>query len=555
MAERPAIYLVDDDPEALAAMLNALARRFGGDYRVISQLSPLAALNAIGKLAQEGEELALAIADQRMPEMTGREFLGKVRSLVPGAKRALLVDWGDREASPTILQACALGELDNYLYKPWVPAEVHLYPLISEFLAEWTRIHRPGMELVHVVGEPQDPRSNEIRELLNRNGIPYGFLQYGSPAANRLAQERGAQFSALPAIFLHDGSVLANPSDVQIMDAVGESPGELNCEVAVIGTGPAGLTTAVYAGSEGLRTLVVESHVIGGQAGASSLIRNYLGFPRGISGAELTQRAYQQAWLFGAKFVFAREVSSLRAHGGRKILMLSDGREIEAQTVVIATGAKYRRLEVPNLERFIGRSIFYTTFGESRLVNGLEVAVVGGGNSAGQAAIHLAAFARRVSLIVRAGTLEKGMSDYLVQQIRSTKNIDVRLGAEIVGGEGSELLEQLAIRDNASGRVTDISARLLFVLIGALPNTGWVAGSVQCDAKGFIRTGHEVDRAGWPLARAPMSYETSLPGVFAVGDVRHGSAKRVAAAVGEGAGAVQNVHQFLEEAKGGLAGT
>ncbi|MDE2346614.1 MAG: FAD-dependent oxidoreductase, partial [Gammaproteobacteria bacterium] len=419
----------------------------------------------------------------------------------------------------------------------------------SEFLAEWTRIHRPGMELVHIVGEPQDPRTNEIRELLNRNGIPYGFLQTGSPAAIRLIQERGTQPPKLPAVFLHDGEVLANPTDAQIMDAVGESPGELSCEVAVIGTGPAGLTAAVYAGSEGLRTLVIESHVIGGQAGASSLIRNYLGFPRGISGAELTQRAYQQAWLFGAKFVFAREVSTLRAHGGRRILMLSDGREIEAQTVVIATGAKYRRLEVPNLERFVGRSIFYTTFGESRLVNGLDVAVVGGGNSAGQAAIHLAAFASRVTLIVRAGTLEKGMSDYLVQQIRSTPNIDVRMGTEIVSGDGSELLEQLAIRDSASGHMQYIPARLLFVLIGALPNTGWVAGSVQCDHKGFIRSGHDVDRAGWPLAREPMSYETSLPGVFAVGDVRRGSAKRVAAAVGEGAGAVQNVHQYLQEAR------
>ena len=292
MAERPSIYIVDDDPEALTAMLNALARRFGGDYHVVSHLSPQAALKAIGKLAQEGEELTLVIADQRMPEMTGREFLGKVRSIVPGAKRALLVDWGDREASPIILQACALGELDNYLYKPWTPAEVHLYPLISKFLAEWTRIHRPGMELVHIVGEPQDPRANEIRELLNRNGIPYGFLQSGSHAANRLMQERGAQPPTLPAVFLHDGSVLANPTDAQIMDAVGESPGELSCEVAIIGNGPAGLTAAVYAGSEGLRTLVIESHVIGGQAGASSLIRNYLGFPRGINGAELTQRTY-----------------------------------------------------------------------------------------------------------------------------------------------------------------------------------------------------------------------------------------------------------------------
>ena len=259
--------------------------------------------------------------------------------------------------------------------------------------------------------------------------------------ANRLIEERGAEIATLPAVFLLDGSVLVNPTDAQIMDGVGESPNELSCEVAVVGAGPAGLTAAVYAGSEGLRTLVVERHVVGGQAGASSLIRNYLGFPRGISGAELTQRAYQQAWLFGAKFVFAREVTGLRSRGERKILVLSDGREIEAKAIVVATGARYRRLDVPNLERFVGKSIFYTTLGETQLVHDLNVAVAGGGNSAGQAAVHLARYARRVTLMVRATSLEKGMSDYLVQQINSTPSIDVRLDSEIVGGEGTDRLK------------------------------------------------------------------------------------------------------------------
>jgi thioredoxin reductase (NADPH) len=442
MAERPAIVVVDDEPNALAAMLDALTRRFGGDYRVLPYLSARAALGAVAGIKEEKEDIALIIADQRMPEMTGREFLGQARSLVPTAKRALIVDWGDREASPSILQACALGELDNYLYKPWIPAEVHLYPLINEFLAEWIRVHRPGMELIHVVGDEQAPRSNAVRELLSRNGIPYGFHQIGSVPANRLIEERGAQIAALPAIFLYDGAVLANPTDAQIMDAVGESPNELSCDVAVVGAGPAGLTSAVYAGSEGLRTLVVERHVIGGQAGASALIRNYLGFPRGISGAELTQRAYQQAWLFGAKFVFAREVTGFRSRGANKILMLSDGREIVAKAIVVATGAKYRRLDVPSLERFVGRSIFYTTLAESQLVQDLDVVVAGGGNSAGQAAVHLARYAGRVTLVVRATSLEKGMSDYLIQQIHSTPGIDVRLDSEIVGGEGSDRLER-----------------------------------------------------------------------------------------------------------------
>jgi thioredoxin reductase (NADPH) len=547
MAERPAIVIVDDEPDALAAMLDALARRFGGDYRVIPHLSARTALDAIAKMKSENEEIALVIADQRMPEVTGREFLAKVRSCVPTAKRALLVSWGDREASPTILQACALGELDNYLYKPWAPAEVHLYPLISEFLAEWTRVHRPGMELIHIVGDEHAARSNEIRELLDRNGIPYGFHQAGSVLANRTVGERGAEIANLPAIFLHDGSVLANPTDAQIMDAIGESPHELSCEVAVVGAGPAGLTAAVYAGSEGLRTLVIERHLVGGQAGASSLIRNYLGFPRGISGAELTQKAYQQAWLFGAKFVFAREVTELRLGGATKVLLLSDGREITAKAVVIATGAKYRRLDVASLERFVGRSIFYTTFGESRLVRDLDVVVAGGGNSAGQAAVHLAGFARRVILVVRANSLKKGMSDYLVRQIRSTPNIEVRLDSEIVGGEGNERLDTLMIQHKTRNSVEAVPATLLFVLIGAIPHTDWLAGVAQRDPKGFIVTGHDVDLSAWPLQRKPMSFETSVPGLFAVGDVRLGSTKRVASAVGEGAGAVENIHRYLNE--------
>jgi len=553
MAQTPAIVVVDDEPDALAAMLDALTRRFGTDYRVVPHLSARAALGAIARIKEDKEEIALVIADQRMPEMTGREFLGQVRPIFPTAKRALLVDWGDHEASPAILQACALGELDNYLYKPWTPAEVHLYPLISEFLAEWTRIHRPGMELIHIVGDDQASRSNEVRELLNRNGIPYGFHQAGSVPANRLIEERGAEVAAFPAIFLYDGSVLANPTDAQIMDAVGESPNELSWEVAVVGAGPAGLTAAVYAGSEGLRTLVVERHVVGGQAGASALIRNYLGFPRGISGAELTQRAYQQAWLFGAKFVFAREVTGLRLRGARKILLLSDGREIAAKTVIVATGAKYRRLDVPSLDRFVGRSIFYATLGETRMVQDLDVAVAGGGNSAGQAALHLAGFARRVTLVVRAASLEKGMSDYLVQQIHRTPNIDIRLGSDIVDGEGTERLETLTIQNERRNTIETVPATLLFVLIGATPHTDWLAGVAQRDAKGFIVTGHDVDLGAWPIQRKPMSFETSVPGLFAIGDVRLGSTKRVASAVGEGAGAVENVHQYLNEAEPPIA--
>ena len=550
MPERPTILVVDDEPAALASMLDALTRRFGGDYRVEPHLSPHSALDAISRLKADGEEIALVIADQWMPEMTGNDFLGQVRAIEPTAKRALLVSWGDREASPVILQACALGQLDNYLYKPWVPAEVHLYPYVSEFLAEWTRLHRPGMQLIHIIGDELSARANEIRELLDRNGIPYGFHPTGTPLAEQLVEEHDARQQERPLVFLLDGSMLVSPSDAEIMDGVGESPDTLHCDVAVVGGGPAGLTAAVYAGSEGLGTLVIEQHVIGGQAGASSLIRNYLGFPRGISGAELTQRAYQQAWLFGAKFVFSREVTGLHLNGTKMMLVLSDGREISASSVIVATGAEYRRLEVPELAHFVGSSVFYTTFGETRLVRGLDVAVVGGGNSAAQAVIHLARFARNVTLIVRGRSLTRTMSDYLVQQIRTTPNVVVRLESEVVGGDGAERLESLQIRDRAHDTVETIPARLLFVLIGAMPHTDWLDGVVQRDAKGFIPTGHRVDPTLWPLKRSPMNFETSVPGVFAVGDVRLDSMKRVASAVGEGAGAIQNVHQYLEELRG-----
>lgn len=552
MITLPIIGVVDDEPEALTAMLEALTRRFGGDYRIVPYLSPQAALDTLSALKQQGNEIALVISDQWMPGMTGNELLSRVHSLEPTAKRALLVSWGDHAASSTILQACALGEIENYLYKPWVPAEVHLYPLIGEFLAEWTRVHRPGMELVHVVADEASERSSEIRELLNRNGIPCGFHAAGSRLANQLLEERSANPAAVPAILLLDGSVLVDPTNAEIMDAIGESPGDLSCDVAVVGAGPAGLTAAVYAGSEGLGTLVVEQRVIGGQAGASSLIRNYLGFPRGISGAELTQRAYQQAWLFGARFVFAREVTGLRSDGQRKILTLSDGREIDAKAVVVATGAEYRRLNVPALQHFIGRSVFYTTFSEPRLVRNLDVAVVGGGNSAGQAVLHLAPHARRVTLIVRSDSLEKGMSDYLVRQIRWARNVEVRLGVEVIGGEGTERLERVTIHDIARNTVENVVAVMLFAMIGAQPRTDWLSGKVQRDNKGFILTGHDVGSTEWLLDRPPMTFETSVPGVFAIGDGRHASTKRVASAVGEGAGAIQNVHIYLQEAAGGF---
>jgi thioredoxin reductase (NADPH) len=550
MADRPVIAIVDDEPTALAAMLDALNRRFGADYRVVPFLSAAEGLSGLERMLKEGEDVALVVADQWMPGMNGNEFLGRVRVLAPEAKRALLVGWGDRSASRTILQACAFGELDNYLYKPWAPAEVHLYPLVSEFLAEWTRLHRPAMELVRVVGEEDSPRVNEMREFLGRNGVPHGFHAVGSPGAERVLSEHGIEDRTLPIVILLDGSALHDPTNAEIADAIGGGPHELRCDVAIVGAGPAGLAAAVYAGSEGLRTFVVERYVVGGQAGASSLIRNYLGFPRGIGGAELTQRAYQQAWLFGARYVFAREVVGVRADGDERIVHLSDGRDIAARAVVIATGARYRRLEAPGIQEFEGRSVFYTTFGEARVLQDLDIAVVGGGNSAGQAAMHLSRFARKVTLVVRAASLAAGMSDYLVQQIRHAPNIEVRLRSEVVGARGGHRIEEISVRDGETGRVDVVPVRPVFALIGALPHTGWLDGMVQRDPRGFLVTGPDIDPERWALSRRPWRFETSMPGVFAAGDVRLGALPRVAAAVGEGAAVVQQLHQYLDLEEG-----
>jgi thioredoxin reductase (NADPH) len=536
----PVILVVDDEPAPLARLAEALERRFGADYRVASHSSANAALDAIASIKSSGQELALVVSDQWMPEMTGLELLARARALEPAAKRALLVAWGDREASPTILSGCAFGELDNYLFKPWSPAEVHLYPPIGEFLSEWTQTHRPRMELVRVVGEHPSRRSHEVCELLERSGVPHGFYDARSEAGARLLEETALTTSALPVLLMPDGRALTAPTNLDISDALGETTlEERSCDVLVVGAGPGGLAAAVYASSEGLRTVVVEREAVGGQASASALIRNYLGFPRGISGADLIQRAYQQAWLFGAKYVFAREVMSLRARGKERVVGLAGGLEISARAVIIATGASYRRLDAPGVERLVGTGVFYTALGQdTRLMRGREVFVTGGGNSAGQAAVHIAKNARKVTLVVRASELEKQMSDYLVQQIRRLSNVEVLLGTEVAGAGGELLLESITLRDR-TGATRTVPASMLFVLIGALPHTEWLTGVVERDPRGFILTGEDV--RGGRRGR----FETSVPGVFAIGDARSGSPKRVTAAVGEGAAAVHYVHEYL----------
>jgi thioredoxin reductase (NADPH) len=535
MNARPNIIVVDDEPSALASLLDALARRYGGDYRVIPHLSALGALAELERLKDEGERVALIIADQWMPEMTGSDLLVHAHRIFPKAQRGLLVEWGDRTAAPAILAGCAMGRLENYLHKPWSPPEVHLYPAVGEFLANWTRMHGPRMEIVRVLGEDPSPRAREIRDLLERNGIPHGFYRADSEDGLRLIEKTRLDPTRLPAVVLLDGHVLSDPTNAEIMDALGATDvEEPTCDLVIVGGGPAGLASAVYASSEGLRTVVIEREAVGGQAGASSLIRNYLGFPGGISGAELAQRAYEQAWLFGTKYVFAREARRLEARGTDRVMALADGTEIVAKSVLIATGAAYRRLGIPELERFTGAGVFYIVPSDVRFVEGKDVFVTGAGNSTGQGVVHLARFARSVILLVRGDSLEKHMSDYLVREIRTRPNVEVRL--------------RLTIADRKRGLRETRPASALFVLIGAQPHTEWLADAVQRDAKGFILTGADVntEAADWPLDRPPTRFETSMPGVFAAGDVRSGSAKRVGSAVGEGAVAMPFIHEYLK---------
>jgi thioredoxin reductase (NADPH) len=547
MLTLPVIMVVDDEPMSLAELLDALSRRYGGDYRVVSHLSPREAIEECERMRIDGEQLALIIADQWMPGMNGLDVLRRAHEIHPTAQRALLVSWGDRTASPAILQGCALGQLENYLQKPWSPPEVHLYPAVGEFLSDWTRAYGPRMELVSVVGAQPSPRSHELRDLLERNGIPHGFHAANSDEGKRLVRQTGLDGSRLPVVILLDGLVLVDPSNAEVLDSVGASNlEERECDLAVVGAGPAGLATAVYGASEGLRTIVIEREAIGGQAGASSLIRNYMGFPRGISGGELIQRAYEQAWLFGTKYVLAREVSRLRPKGTDRILTLSDGTEITARAVVIASGAAYRLVEVPGLQRFVGAGVFYTTPGDARVLKDKLVFVAGGGNSAGQAVVHLSKSARRVTLVVRGASLEEGMSDYLVREIRSRPNVEVRLETEVVDGAGDGALDRVVIEHRPTKTRETAATDALFFLIGVQPRTEWLSGTVQRDPKGFIVSGRDLPRASAGTLREPMPLETSLPGVFAVGDVRLGSTKRIASAVGEGAMAVQYVHEYLE---------
>ena len=553
---KPTLVVVTDDPGTLTAATQALERRFGADYQVVAADAPAAALTALG---QAGEQVALLLAGQWLEGMTGIEFLCRAHELHPAAKRVLLIPFGDVAAGVAGLQAMALGQLDHWLNTPWGAPELQLYPEVSELLGQWARATaRAGSrsEWVRVVGPRWSARSHELRDLLGRNNIPHGFYDAREEDGRRLLAQAGLEATDQPVVLLSDGRVQVDPPTERLAQALGAQtrPGPGRYDLAVVGAGPAGLAAATYAASEGLRTLLLEREAIGGQAGTTSLIRNYLGFPRGISGGDLAARATEQAVVFGAELVYTQPATSLRSNGADRVLTLANSTQAVSRTVVVATGVSYRRLPVPGLEELLGAGVFYgAAVTEAKAVQGQRVLVVGGANSAGQAAVHLARHAEQVTLLVRGGSLADGMSAYLVEELQRAGNVAVRLRTEVTAVEGAGRLEAVTVRDGVTEATETLPAAALFILIGAEPHTDWLASAVERDERGFVLTGRDLLRAGrppqgWPLDRPPLLLETSLPGVFAAGDVRHGSVKRVASAVGEGAIAIQLVHQYLGEA-------
>jgi thioredoxin reductase (NADPH) len=557
---RPLIVAVDADDASRAALTRELDGRYGHDYEIVVEASNDAALAQLRDLAAEARDVVLVLAAN---QSDGVQVLTATRSLHPHAKRGLLLGWNEnRSRRADINRALARGDADYFVGRPMTVPDERFHRAVTEFLDDWWRVHGPQQfDIVTVVGDARSARTHELSDLLQRHDIPHRLYLTGTEEARAALERAGVAPTGQPVVLVRDAPPLVDPTNVEVADALGAQTrsGEGIYDVAVIGAGPAGLAASVYAGSEGLRTALVERTSMGGQAGTSSMIRNYLGFPRGISGAELASRALSQAILFGTEVVYGADVLGLRAEGDLRVLELADGTALSARAVVIATGVAYRTLEVPTLEPFQGVGVFYgAAMAEAHNLVGANACVVGGGNSAGQAAMHLAQFADRVTIVVRSDTLAASMSDYLVSSIEHTPNIEVRFDTEVVGGGGDGSLEYVELRDNRTGAVERAPAAGLFVLIGAEPGTEWLPPAIERDAWGYIETGARCAGANCgtdtdgctPRAttdRTPLMFETSMPGVFAVGDVRHGSVKRVASAVGEGSVCVRLIHEYREQ--------
>ncbi len=551
---RPLLLAVDADPAQLDRIETELQRSFGGDFRVRGELGVADARRLLEGAHVREDLVAVVLVDDSFPDDERAALFDLVRRLHPDARRALLVDWGawaDRASAQAILHAMAVGHINYYVLKPWIQRDELFHRTVAEFVQEWSRSAVSNLREVVVVAEPRSVRAYAISSLLTRNGVPHAFRDRDSDLGREVLDRTGSNRAEvavwMPALA---GKTLVDPTDAEVVEAWGVpttlGEDEREFDVLVVGGGPAGLATAVYGSSEGLTTLVVEKESIGGQAGSSSLIRNYLGFSRGISGAELAQRGYQQAWVFGAHFVLMREVDQLTREGRLFVAHVAGVGTVRAKAVVVSTGVSYRRLGVESLEALSGKGVYYgANVTAAHALTGLHAVVVGGGNSAGQAALHLARYCERVTVVIRGEGLGESMSAYLVGAIDADARVEVRTTTEVVAGEGDGRLERVVLRDNTSGTEDTVRADGMFVMIGAEPRTDWLPEAVERDKHGFVLTGADAAGHGWMIERKPHPYETTVPGVFAVGDVRAGSVKRVASAVGEGSVVVSQLHQYF----------
>ncbi|MEU0168850.1 FAD-dependent oxidoreductase [Streptomyces iakyrus] len=549
---RTVIMTVDDDPGVSRAVARDLRRRYGASYRIVRAESGASALDALRELKLRGDLVAVILADYRMPQMNGIEFLEQALDVYPGARRVLLTAYADTNAA---IDAINVVDLDHYLLKPWDPPEEKLYPVLDDLLQAWRSSDFRPVPSTKVVGHRWSSRSSDVREFLARNQVPYRWYSADEPEGRRLLAAAGEDGMRLPVVITPDGTPLVEPEAVDLAARVGLAtmPTADFYDLVVIGGGPAGLGAAVYGASEGLRTVLVERSATGGQAGQSSRIENYLGFPDGVSGAQLTDRARRQAAKFGAEILTAREVTALEVNGAARIVRFSDGSAVAAHSVILATGVSYRQLAAPGCEDLTGCGVYYgSALTEAPACQGQDVYIVGGANSAGQAAMYLSRGAKSVTLLVRGESLAASMSHYLIQQIEESPNIRVRARTVVEEAHGDGRLERLTLRDVDSGQTEQVDAQWVFVFIGAAPLTGWLDGTVLRDERGFILAGPDLTAdgrppEGWELDRPPYHLETNVPGVFVAGDARSESAKRVASAVGEGAMAVMLVHRYLEQ--------
>jgi len=548
---KPVIWTVDDDPDVLRAVERDLRRQYGNRYRVMAADSGAGALESVKQLKLRNDPVALFLVDQRMPRMSGVEFLEAALEFYPDAKRALLTAYADTDAA---IRAINSVKIDHYLMKPWDPPEERLYGVVDDLLDDWQASYHPVFEGVRVVGHRWSPQSNEIRDFLGRNFVPHQWLNIETDeTAKQLLVTTGVAAASLPLVVFPDGSFLANPPTSEVARKLGlktraESP---FYDLVVVGAGPAGLAAAVYGAADGLHTLLIEREAPGGQAGRSSRIENYLGFPVGLSGSDLARRAVAQARRFGVEFLAPQEVNGVRIEGSTRVLTMADRSEIGCRALIIATGIAFRKLDVPGLDRLNGAGVYYyAPMSEAFSHRGGDIYIVGGANSAGQGAMYFSKFARQVTMLVRGESLSDTMSQYLENQIAATKNITVRLNSSVIAVEGVDHCENITMRNNITGARETVPASALLIYAGAVPRTDWLAGVVERDAQGYLISGQHLMRegrrpAGWTADRDPFYLETSVPGIFVAGDVRHRSAKGVTSGVGEGAMAVKLVHEYL----------